>query len=164
MIKPKNILLINDDKDYQQAFTKVIKDIDDSICVCSATNGVDALMKLNKVIVHPDILFMNINMSGMNCFEFLAQLKQRIRFKNIPIVILVTSNNPSDAQLAQKFGASILNTDFSESFLFKKNLENMLHFYFPPIIDSQESYKHIKIPLLPAGAEAHIISLLDSLS
>jgi len=163
MIKPKNILLINDDKDYQQAFTKVIKDIDDSICVCSATNGVDALMKLNKVIVHPDILFMNINMSGMNCFEFLAQLKQRIRFKNIPIVILVTSNNPSDAQLAQKFGASILR-DSSESFLFKKNLENMLHFYFPPIIDSQESYKHIKIPLLPAGAEAHIISLLDSLS
>jgi len=163
MIKPKNILLINDDKDYQQAFTKVIKDIDDSICVCSATNGVDALMKLNKVIVHPDILFMNINMSGMNCFEFLAQLKQRIRFKNIPIVILVASNNPSDAQLAQKFGASILR-DSSESFLFKKNLENMLHFYFPPIIDSQESYKHIKIPLLPAGAEAHIISLLDSLS
>jgi len=163
MIKPKNILLINDDKDYQQAFTKVIKDIDDSICVCSATNGVDALMKLNKVIVHPDILFMNINMSGMNCFEFLAQLKQRIRFKNIPIVILVASNNPSDAQLAQKFGASILR-DSSESFLFKKNLENMLHFYFPPIINSQESYKHIKIPLLPAGAEAHIISLLDSLS
>jgi len=163
MIKPKNILLINDDKDYQQAFTKVIKDIDDLICVCSATNGVDALMKLNKVIVHPDILFMNINMSGMNCFEFLAQLKQRIRFKNIPIVILVASNNPSDAQLAQKFGASILR-DSSESFLFKKNLENMLHFYFPPIIDSQESYKHIKIPLLPAGAEAHIISLLDSLS
>jgi len=163
MIKPKNILLINDDKDYQQAFTKVIKDIDDSICVCSATNGVDALMKLNKVIVHPDILFMNINMSGMNCFEFLAQLKQRIRFKNIPIVILVASNNPSDAQLAQKFGASILR-DSSESFLFKKNLENMLHFYFPPIIDSQESYKHIKIPLLPAGAEAHIISLLDGLS
>ena len=163
MIKPKNILLINDDKDYQQAFTKVTKDIDDSISVCFATNGVDALMKLNKVIVHPDILFMNINMSGMNCFEFLAQLKQRIRFKNIPIVILVASNNPSDAQLAQKFGASILR-DSSESFLFKKNLENMLHFYFPPIIDSQESYKHIKIPLLPAGAEAHIISLLDGLS
>lgn len=163
MIKPKNILLINDDKDYQQAFTKATKDIDYSICVCSATNGVDALMKLNKVIVHPDILFMNINMSGMNCFEFLAQLKQRIRFKNIPIVILVASNNPSDAQLAQKFGASILR-DSSESFLFKKNLENMLHFYFPPIINSQESYKHIKIPLLPAGAEAHIISLLDSLS
>ena len=138
MIKPKNILLINDDKDYQQAFTKVTKDIDDSICVCFATNGVDALMKLNKVIVHPDILFMNINMSGMNCFEFLAQLKQRIRFKNIPIVILVASNNPSDAQLAQKFGASILR-DSSESFLFKKNLESMLHFYFPAIIDSHES-------------------------
>lgn len=164
MIKPKNIFLVDDDKDYQQVFIKVIKDIDDSICVCLAKNGAEALTKLNKMIVHPDILFMEIDMRGMNCFEYLVQLKQRIRFKTIPVVILADSNNLYEAELAHKFGASILNRKASDSFLFKKNLENMLHFYFPPIMDAQESYNHINVPLLPPGAEAHIISLLDGLS
>jgi len=101
MTKTKNVFLAEDDEDDQQFFIEAVKEIDNFICIYVANNGVEALAKLNNMLVLPDLIFMDINMPLMNGFECLTQLKRKIRFKNIPVVILTTSNNRSEKELAK---------------------------------------------------------------
>jgi CheY-like chemotaxis protein len=76
-----SIKLCNNHHDDQQFFIEALKEIDNSISLNLAENGVEALTKLNKMETLPDLIFMDINMPFMNGFECLTQLRKQIRFK-----------------------------------------------------------------------------------
>jgi CheY-like chemotaxis protein len=161
MTKTKNIFLAEDDEDDQQFFIEAVKEIDNFICIYVANNGVEALAKLNNMLVLPDLIFMDINMPLMNGFECLTQLKRKIRFKNIPVVILTTSNNRSEKELAKVLGANFFLSKVSDFSLFIRNITDMLNLNFSPFMSTQKMYEHINISSLPAGMEPLIISSLE---
>ena len=107
---------------------------------------------------------MDINMPLMNGFECLTQLKKQIRLRNIPVVILTTSNNLVEVERASVLGANFFLRKPSLFSLIKMNLISLLNFYFPQIIDKQKNRDDPKDPAFPADMEPHIIALSDGLS
>lgn len=155
----KNIFLVEDDEDDQRFFVEAIKDIDKSVCIYVAKNGVEALDKLDRMNSLPDVIFMDINMPLMNGFECLAFLKKHTRLKTIPVVILTTSNNPAEAEVARELGAIFFLSKPSDFNLWKRNIMGIMNLY-PLPISEQKNYEHIVIPLLQENIEPHIIPLL----
>jgi CheY-like chemotaxis protein len=134
MIKPKNILLVDDDEDDQNFFMEAVNEIDNSICLRIANNGVEALAQLNGMYELPDLIFLDINMPLMNGFECLTQLKKQNRFKTIPVIILSTSNNSAETELARMLGAFFFLYKPSEFSLLKKNVACIVDLYSTPMI------------------------------
>ena len=107
MARAKNIFLAEDDEDDQLLFAMAVKEIDNSICLNQAKNGVEALTTLDNMHRLPDLIFMDINMPLMNGFECLLELKTNKHLHNIPVIIYSTSSTPSDVARAYNLGACL---------------------------------------------------------
>jgi len=55
---------------------------------------------------HPHLILLDINMPGMNGYEFLAAVKADTQFKTIPVVVLTTSEAQRDVAAAYQLGAA----------------------------------------------------------
>lgn len=62
----------------------------------SALNGLEGLSKLNAYKNLPNLILTDVNMPKMGGKEFIRKFKSNKLFKNIPIVILSTSNYKKD--------------------------------------------------------------------
>jgi CheY-like chemotaxis protein len=110
MSKPiQCILLVDDDPDDN--FLHRLAIMESGLCetIREARNGPAALRYLSQTestdYQRPDIVFLDINMPGMNGFEFLElyhqlPLHQRSR---LVVLMLSTSLNPIDEQKARQF-------------------------------------------------------------
>ena len=54
----------------------------------------------------PDVILLDLNLPRMGGHELLHQVKQDIRFKPVPIIVLTTSERPDDIRLAYEAGAN----------------------------------------------------------
>ena len=54
----------------------------------------------------PDLIFLDLNMTRMNGYEFLAAVKNDELFKSIPVVVLTTSEVESDVLRSYQLGAA----------------------------------------------------------
>ncbi|OQP40772.1 hypothetical protein A4H97_14230 [Niastella yeongjuensis] len=105
MSEEKIILLIDDDVDDRYLFSRAAKLEKNNIHCVTAESGQDAMGLLNKMPQLPQLIFLDINMPGMNGWEFLAQFKKYEPFKNIPVLIYSTSSHEKDIIAAHTAGA-----------------------------------------------------------
>ncbi len=126
----KNVFLVDDDIDDQLFFTDALKEIDETIECTIANNGKEALEKLRKLDVLPEILFLDLNMPFMNGYECLSELKAEARLSEIPVVIFTTSNDPKDAELTHQLGANVFLSKPNEFTLLRPKLERILRLDF----------------------------------
>ena len=110
MAKPIHILLVEDDEDDRLFFVEAINDIDVSIGLDIAANGMEALLKLHKALELPDIIFMDVNMPVMGGFDCLRKLKSLPRYNTIPVVILTTTSSFKEQETSGMLGASLFFT------------------------------------------------------
>lgn len=106
-MKKINCILLVDDNPADNEFHKIIiKEADVCNYVKVATNGRKALDYIIKSgepgqseeFPKPDLIYLDINMPGMNGFEFLEEyhkLDEKLKSK-ILIIMLTTSLNPDD--------------------------------------------------------------------
>lgn len=107
MPKPiRCILLVDDDPDDNYLHQLVITDSGQCEEVRVAESGFQALDYLTQTdrpdYVRPDVILLDINMPGMNGFEFLEryhQLPDSLKSRLV-LLMLTTSLNPSDRQRA----------------------------------------------------------------
>lgn len=102
----KNILLIDDDLEDQEIFQSAVLQAADDASVQSFSNAKEALAKLNKGELNPDVIFLDLNMPIMSGQEFLAAVKSTDGIKNIPVIIFSTSSNESTIKLTKDLGAA----------------------------------------------------------
>lgn len=102
-MKYKNILLIDDDSDDCEFFEQAFREVSDSTYT-SLQNPVQALSKLMKHEIMPDLIYMDINMPLMSGTELLIEIKKRKPISHIPIILLSTSSMLSKIA-AQDLGA-----------------------------------------------------------
>jgi len=62
-----------------------------------------ALLILNEFL--PDIIFLDIQMPGVDGFEVLAYLRREPRLANVPVVIVTSDDQPETASKARRTGA-----------------------------------------------------------
>ena len=87
-------------------FTDAISEIDNSIRIITAANGVEALEKLKAGISPPpDYIFIDLNMPLMNGVQCLQEIKKLPEVSAIPVIIYSTSINPVDQKKCMQSGA-----------------------------------------------------------
>ena len=119
----KVFLLADDDSDDADLFGEALMEIDPAIIFYHAPNGLLIWDKLeNKDLQQPHIIFLDINMPGMNGWQCLAKLKNTETYKNIPVIIYSTTSNQREIEIAQDLGAACFITKPNDYKLLKQLL------------------------------------------
>ncbi|MDA6071101.1 response regulator [Flavobacterium sp. AC] len=107
-VTPVKIVLAEDDKDDQELFMEALSATKIPAEVTTVENGkelVDALKEGSEG--KPDIIFIDINMPIKGGKEALAEIKSDEKLKEIPAVMLSTSNHPVDIEDTFNKGANL---------------------------------------------------------
>lgn len=125
-------MLIDDNKDDNFYHERVIKKSEAAGTIIAMESAQDALRYLSteksQPDAHPNIIFLDINMPGMNGWEFIEEytkLDPKFQSKMV-VVMLTTSDNPDHKEMAEKLYGVI---DFKTKPLTNKILDEILTKY-----------------------------------
>ncbi len=105
--KRLHIFLVDDDADDRLLFQEAMSEVD-PMAKLSLADGCDMLVKLAKVEMDkPDMIFLDLNMPGLNGFECLDEIKNKEHFGNVPVIIYSTSANPDQVKKTYTKGANL---------------------------------------------------------
>lgn len=108
MKKINHILLIDDDEIANHINKLLIEDLHLAPYIAVAFNGQEAMEIIKEKSVkdqQPLLILLDLNMPVMDGFEFLAALedKRDLRREHIYIVILTSSSNDKDVEIAKHY-------------------------------------------------------------
>jgi CheY-like chemotaxis protein len=124
----KNIILAEDDEDDQMFFRDALQEISSEIDLQINDNGEELMSALTKECsLIPDIIFLDLNMPIKDGFTCLQEIRFNDKFKNCPVIILTTSNNPEHIELAYQFGANLFVSKPNNFYDLKITLNNIIN-------------------------------------
>lgn len=122
------IMLVDDNKIDNFFHERVIKKADAAKTIIIKESGQEALDYLSQgnTCPQPDVIFLDINMPGMNGWEFLEHYKELDKNLQTAMVVIMlsTSDNPDDKARAKTNG---LLSDYKSKPLTKEMLEEVLY-------------------------------------
>jgi CheY-like chemotaxis protein len=99
---PFNILVVDDDKDTANSLADLLRLLGHTVAVALGPRG--ALYKLNNVI--PDVLFLDVNMPGVDGLEICRYLRRDPSTASVPIVIVSANEEKAHKDAALRAGAN----------------------------------------------------------
>jgi PleD family two-component response regulator len=97
-----NALVIDDNKQTTDALIQMLKIWDIN---ARAALGPGAAMKILGEAT-PNIVFLDINMPGVDGFEVLSYLRREPRLSGVPVIVVTSDDQPETAQHAMAVGAN----------------------------------------------------------
>jgi CheY-like chemotaxis protein len=97
-----NVLIVEDDREMAQSLAAQIGILGHIVAVAYGPRM--ALQQLNQVI--PDVIFMDINMPGVNGLEVLRFLRRDPTTANVPVVIISANDTQDSIKAAIQAGAN----------------------------------------------------------
>lgn len=129
----KCIMLVDDNKDDNFFHERVIRNNHYADCVIAKQSAKEALAYIksgNKETASQiDLIFLDINMPGMNGWEFLEEynkLDKELQ-SGVIVVMLTTSENPEDKTKAKDWGFT---SSFKTKPLTKKMMDDIIDKFF----------------------------------
>jgi len=106
-----DVLLVEDNAADVRLMQEAFRELDTSIKLHVAYDGIEAMAFLGRGGVHvdaprPDLILLDLNMPKMDGREVLARIKKDNSLRNIPIVILTTSESEADIMVSYQLQAS----------------------------------------------------------
>jgi CheY-like chemotaxis protein len=98
------LLCIDDDPDDIELIQDALRMIDKNYTCVIANSGCDGLKMLDRIT--PDYIFLDMNMPVMDGKETLKHIRGDRRFNSIPVCILSTYVNKTDADTLRMLGAT----------------------------------------------------------
>jgi CheY-like chemotaxis protein len=95
-------LVIDDNKQTTEALVQMLKIWD---IVARPALGPSAAMAILRELT-PDLVFLDINMPGVDGFEVLAYLRREPRLSTIPVIIVTSDDQPETTTRALAGGAN----------------------------------------------------------
>jgi CheY-like chemotaxis protein len=103
----RKVFLIDDDFDDQEFFSIAIKNLNEQNECFFAADGEEGLELIKKDETFlPDYVFIDQNMPRMTGLECLAEIKKMDRFRDTPVYMYSTSDNPLTMEDSKKLGAT----------------------------------------------------------
>ena len=129
-IEPMKILLVEDNQADIRIIQEVFKDFKIKPQLYISQDGIEALNFLNKKgkyknMPDPDLMLLDLNLPRKNGRELLKEIKKDINLKNMPVIILTTSNTEEDLLNMGKLKANSFITKPIEFDEYKKVLEDI---------------------------------------
>ena len=102
--------LIDDDEDDYEIFRMALSEVDESIQVQYAFNGMEALRKLREdQSLLPNYFFVDLNMPRMNGKQCLEAIRKSDQLKDVPVYIyFIFADSKTVAELNYLFAADFI--------------------------------------------------------
>lgn len=91
------ILIIDDNEAEHFVIKEVVEEFNEAIKIINAYDGKSGLAQYEEQNIKPDLIFLDINMPGMNGFEFLEEF-ERSKHNTAVIVMLTSSRLTQDKE------------------------------------------------------------------
>lgn len=141
----KIFLLADDDMDDKELFQDALNEIDPTVICYFANDGKEVLNILEDNGKNsPHIIFLDINMPGMDGWECLALLKSNPAYRNIPVIMYSTSSHRRDIDNALDNGALCFFTKPNEYSELKNILQLIAGNLHGNLTDSLSNYHGIR--------------------
>jgi CheY-like chemotaxis protein len=101
----QTILYVDDDRDDQELFIEVLRDIEPSYQCIVANDGLQALASLANLNPLPICMYIDLNMPKLDGWELLTMLKENKCYDGIPKFIISTAQITSHIEKAKLLGA-----------------------------------------------------------
>ena len=125
-------MLIDDNESDNFFHERAIKKNNADTTVLMETTGIDALKYISSA-ANPlsDLIFLDINMPGMNGWEFLVEYNKlpKEQQSRAIIIMLTTSDNPADVERAKKWDFV---SDYITKPITKEMIQEIIEKYFKP--------------------------------
>ena len=100
----KHILVVDDSKTIRNLVAFVLKA--EGFRVSTAEDGLDAMEKLYS-LEQVDLTVSDVNMTRMDGFTFIKNIRAQDAYKDIPIIVLSTEGQEKDIQTGMALGANL---------------------------------------------------------
>ena len=104
---PKKILVIDDSALMRRVISDIINENNDYEVAAIAKDGVEGF---DLIISNPNLysaIILDINMPKMNGVEVLIRIKSDNELKNIPVIMLTTTDNPREIETCYTLGCNM---------------------------------------------------------
>jgi CheY-like chemotaxis protein len=105
LANPLKILQVEDDEDDRVLFAWAFKKAGIDVSIVYAGDGAECMKVLETYL--PEVIFLDINMAGMNGKDCLKLIRQQQKFNDIPVIIATTSDHEADINDTFQSGASL---------------------------------------------------------
>jgi CheY-like chemotaxis protein len=106
----RTILYVDDDEDDRYMLAEAIKEVDPSINIVLAENGLRAVEYLNekKDSPLPCLIVLDLNMPFLNGRETYNKIRNELKLETLPVIIFTSSHNPNDKILFTNLGVEFV--------------------------------------------------------
>lgn len=101
------IFYLDDDRDDLYFFEETLKKINGEHELHTTRAGQELLQLLESPPPHPHLIFVDLNMPGMDGFEVLDRIRNRAQSKPAPIIVFTTSQDRESALRCKDLGADM---------------------------------------------------------
>jgi DNA-binding response OmpR family regulator len=119
------ILLIEDDLDDIEFLKVALADNSVAFTMETLMRGDLIISWLEDTRTLPDLIIMDLNLPKLHGKEVLCKIKEKERFKHIPLMVLTTSSSLEDKEYCLKNGADRFMTKPSDTPGFKELAESI---------------------------------------
>lgn len=126
MIRNNFIYYTDDDQDDLDIFSEAVMDINPDAVVVTYNHGSKVLDALNSGNKLPEILFLDLNMPGMDGITVLKSIRNTELLGSLPVVILSTSSNKETIDECELNGATYYIPKPNDYDTLKSGLEHVL--------------------------------------
>ena len=104
----KVIFLADDDIDDREFFQDALSEVSTDSELIIAEDGVLLMEALKSMVPPPPhLIFLDLNMPRKNGYECLSDIRNSDKYKDIPVVIFSTTDNPDVIAKTQSLGANL---------------------------------------------------------
>lgn len=100
------IFYTDDDLEDLEFFREAAEGLNRELELVTHTNGQNLIDALNNPPPSPHLLFLDVNMPGLNGFDVLQELRKGDNFRDIPVIMFTTSSDESTISRSRDLGAN----------------------------------------------------------
>jgi len=134
------IFYTDDDQDDIEFFREIINSFGNGYSLVTQNNGDQLLHSLNNPPPHPHLLFLDINMPGLNGLEVLKKIRESRNPENLPIVMFSTSGDVNTINKSRELGANYYVQKSNVFDQLKKSIEHTLAINWGSFIPTENNF------------------------
>lgn len=138
------IFYTDDDQEDIDFFREIIDILDCNVRVVTQNTGQELLHALDNPPPTPYIVFLDINMPGMNGFDVLKAVRGSGRYDSLPIVMFSTSDDETIIEKSRQMGANFYVPKSGAFDQLKKSIEHTLKMNWEKFDPSKSGFVYYK--------------------